>query len=78
MHFLSSVDDHVVLKVSLLCESLPALIACERFLSSVDPHVSPKTVFVCENLSTLSAGETFLVSILFSKEIRSGCEQFFL
>ncbi len=26
MQFLSSVDDHVSLKVSLLCETLPALI----------------------------------------------------
>ncbi len=62
MQFLSSVDDHMVLKVSFLCEALLALITCEWFLSSVDPHVKLKTLFVCETLSTLSAGETFLDS----------------
>ncbi len=62
MRFLSSVDLHVVLKVSLLCETIPALITCERFISSVDVHVSLETLFECETLSTLSAGKTFLVS----------------
>ncbi len=62
MQFLSSVDDHVILKVSLSSETLPALITCERFLSSVDPHVKLKTLFACETLSTLSAGEWFIVS----------------
>ncbi len=26
----------------MMCDSLPALITCERFLSSVDPHVNLK------------------------------------
>ncbi len=57
MQFLSSVDDHVSLKVSLLCETLPALITCEQSLSSVDPHVTLETLFACQTRSTLSAGE---------------------
>ncbi len=57
MQFLSSVDLHVSLKVSLFSESLPALITCERFLSSVDPHVKLETLFACQTRSTLSAGE---------------------
>ncbi len=57
MRFLSSVDDHVTLKGSLVSETLSTLITCERFLSSVDPHVKLKTMFACQTRSTLSAGE---------------------
>ncbi len=63
MQILSSVDDHVSLKVWWLCETLPALITCEQFFTSVDVHVVLKGWGLCETLPALITCEQFFTSV---------------